>query len=95
MLQTHDGTLIVSYLRTRALENRIPVIVPNVFDPPRYSGGSVIIDLEERDAEPVVLPKVVASAGTGERVIVADVNIDRARRLRAKRLSERMPASYD
>ncbi len=82
------------YLRTRALENRIPVIAPNVFDPPRYLGGSVIIDMEESDASPVVLPKVVASAGAGENVIVADIDIERARRLRSKRLSERMPSAY-
>ncbi len=82
------------YLRTRALENRIPVIAPNVFDPPRYLGGSVIIDLEESDGSPVVLPRVVASAGSGETVIVADVNIDRARRLRSQRLSERIPSAY-
>lgn len=83
------------YLRTRALENRIPVIAPNVFDPPRHPGGSVVIDLEESDTGPVVLPKVVASAGTGETVIAADINVDRARRLRSTRLSERMPTTYD
>ncbi len=82
------------YLRTRALENRIPVVAPNVFDPPRYLGGSVIIDMEESDASPVVLPKVVASAGAGETVIVADIDIERARRLRSKRLSERKPSAY-
>jgi predicted amidohydrolase len=82
------------YLRTRALENRIPVIAPNVFDPPRHPGGSVIIDLEESSITPVVLAKVVASAGTGETIIGAEINIDRARRLRSKRLSERVPATY-
>jgi predicted amidohydrolase len=82
------------YLRTRALENRIPIIAPNVFDPPRYLGGSVIIDLKQSDGNPVVLPRVVASAGSGETVIVADVDIENARILRSKRLSERMPSTY-
>ncbi len=82
------------YLRTRALENRIPVIAPNVFDPPRYLGGSVIIDLVETDGSPVVLPRVVANAGSGENIIVADIDIDRARGLRSRRLSERMPSAY-
>jgi predicted amidohydrolase len=76
------------------LENRIPVIAPNVFDPPRYLGGSVIIDLEENEGSPVVLPKIVASAGSGETVILADINIEKARKLRSKRLSERMPSTY-
>ncbi len=82
------------YLRTRALENRIPVIAPNVFDPPQYLGGSVIIDLVESDVSPVVLPKVVANAGSGENIIVADIDIDRARGLRSQRLSERRPSAY-
>lgn len=83
------------YLRTRALENRIPVVAPNVFDPPRYPGGSAIIDLAETEGTPVVLPKIIASAGAGERVIVANINIERARELRSKRLSERVTSTYD
>ena len=82
------------YLKTRALENRIPVIAPNVYDPPRHSGGSVIIDLEESETSHVVLPKVVASAGEGETVVVGDVDIEEARRLRVKRLSERKQSAY-
>ncbi len=81
------------YLRTRALENRIPVVAPNVFHPPRYLGGSVIIELSQGDSS-VVLPKIVASAGTGEKVIVADVDIDNARKLRSDRLSQRMASAY-
>jgi predicted amidohydrolase len=82
------------YLRTRALENRIPVIAPNVFDPPRYLGGSVIIDLKKSKSSPVVLPRIVASAGREETVIVADINLDRARGLRSQRLSERIASAY-
>jgi predicted amidohydrolase len=82
------------YLRTRALENRIPVIAPNVCDPPRYIGGSVIIDLEESSKSPVVLPKVAASATFEETVIIASIDVDQARKLRAKRLSERKPSAY-
>ncbi len=82
------------YLRTRALENRMPVIAPNVFDPPKHLGGSVIIDLEESSNSLVVLPKILASAREGEAVIVADVDLERAGRLRANRLSERKTEAY-
>ena len=83
----------VLYLRTRALENRLPVIAPNILHPPRYMGGSVIIELEE-NAGPVILPKIVASAGSRETVIVADLDIDKSRRLRSERLSQRVPSAY-
>jgi predicted amidohydrolase len=82
------------YLKTRALENRIPVIAPNVSDPPQFSGASTIITLEESKTSPVILPKVAALAKNDETVIVADLDIEEARKLRAKRLSERNPAAY-
>jgi predicted amidohydrolase len=82
------------YLKTRALENRIPVIAPNVSDLPRYVGGTVIIDLEENKNSPVVLPKIIASSGTGEEVIIANINLEVTRKLRMNRLSERKPESY-
>lgn len=81
------------YLKTRALENRIPIVAPTVFDPPRYPGGSVIIDLKTNTTQ-VVVPWVVASAGSREEVIVADIDLNAARRLRLKRLSERVPRAY-
>jgi predicted amidohydrolase len=83
------------YLKTRALENRIPIIAPNIFASPKYPGGSVIIDLKQTThASPVILPEIIASAGAGEKVIVAEINIDQARHLRLKRLAERMPEAY-
>ena len=82
----------ILYLRTRSLENRIPVVAPNVFYPPHYVGGSVIIDPQNKNG--VVNPKIVASAGAGETLITADVDIDRARGLRKERLTERRPTSY-
>lgn len=83
------------YLKTRALENRIPIIAPNIFSPPRYPGGSTIIDLKQAThGTPVILPEIVASADAGEKVIVAEINIDQARQLRQKRLAERIPEAY-
>lgn len=84
----------VQYLRIRSLENRIPVVAPNVFHPPRYVGGSVIIDLDYQNKNGVVKPKIVASAGAGQALIIADVDVDRARGLRKERLTERQPTAY-
>ena len=84
----------ILYLRTRSLENRIPVIAPNVFHPPRYAGGSIIIDPKLDDASGVVTPEIVASATTGETAVIADVNVDMLRTLRRERLNERQPEAY-
>jgi len=84
----------ILYLRTRAMENRIPIIAANVFRPPRYIGGTVIVDLiPQRDGK-AVLPKIVASAGSGEKLVVADVDVERARELRRERFLDRRPTAY-
>ena len=82
------------YLKTRALENRIPIIAPNVFRPPRYVGGTVIVDLIRYGVGNVVLPKIVASAGSGEKIVVADVDVERAGEIRRERFLDRRPAAY-
>ena len=84
----------ILYLRTRSLENRVPIIAPNVFRPPRYVGGSLIVDLDRQRDTNVVLPKVVASAKSGERLILADVNVELARGLRKERFLDRRPTAY-
>jgi predicted amidohydrolase len=82
------------YLRTRALENRIPVVAANVFGPPRYVGGTAIIELIPQSRGHAVLPKVIASAGSGEKIVLADVNVERARDLRRERFLDRKPTTY-
>jgi predicted amidohydrolase len=84
----------IIYLKTRALENRVPIIAPNVFRPPRYVGGTVIVDPTEETDSKVVVGKVVGSAGSGENVIVADVNVEHCRELRRERFLDRRPTAY-
>ena len=84
----------ILYLRTRALENRVPIIAPNLFRPPGYVGGSVIVDLTLQSDGRAILPRIVASAGSGEKVIVAEVDIEHARELRRERFLDRRPTAY-
>jgi len=84
----------IMYLRTRALENRIPIVAPNVFRPPRYVGGSAIVDVEPQGEGKVVVPRIVSFAKSGEQVLVADVDVDRARELRKERFLDRRPTAY-
>jgi predicted amidohydrolase len=82
------------YLKTRTLENRLPIIAPNVTYPPTYIGGSVIIDLEVDPSTNIVSPKIVASAKDEEKVLLADVNVEQAGELRKEKLGERLPSAY-
>jgi len=84
----------ILYLRTRSMENRIPIVAPNVFRPPRYIGGSVVVDLDRQRDTNVVLPKVVASAKSGEQLILANVDVELARELRKERFLDRRPTAY-
>lgn len=68
--------------------NRIPIVAPNVFDPLRYLAGSVIIGLSAVNPSPVVVPKILASAKSGELLIVADVDVETAEELRKERLMD-------
>jgi predicted amidohydrolase len=82
------------YLKSRALENRIPIVAPNGTHPPKYSGGSVIIDLQVDRSTNIVTAALSAWAGEESKVIFADVDIEQARRLREERLAERQPKAY-
>jgi len=82
------------YLRVRALENRVPIVAPNIFRPPKYPGRSVIVDLEEDRASGVVLPKVTTLTKPDDQVVAADIDLDTARRLRRERLADRRPETY-
>ena len=84
----------VMYLRIRALENRLPIVAPNIFRPPRFMGGSLIVDLSPQPDGRVVLPKLVAAAGAGEKIITADVDIEQAIKLRRERFLDRQPTAY-
>ena len=84
----------IIYIRTRVLENRVPIIAPNVFRPPRYVGGSLIVNPEPQGEAGVVLPKIVASAESGEQILFADLDVEGARVLRKERLLDRRPTAY-
>ena len=82
------------YLKTRAIENRLPIIAPNITYPPTYIGGSIIIDLEVDPSTNIVSPKIIASAKDEEKVVLADVDVEQARELRKEKLAERLPSAY-
>ncbi len=81
------------YLKVRALENRIPIIAPNVVEPPLFNGHSLIVELQHDSKTDIVYPKVLEGSSR-EQVLTYDIDLKLSRRLRVKRLAERQPELY-
>jgi predicted amidohydrolase len=81
------------YLMSRSLENRVPVISPNPYYPPRIPGRSIIVDLEY-DRQHSVMQLKTLVARNGRNVTLAEIELESKRALREERLGERRPAAY-
>ncbi|MEM3004444.1 MAG: carbon-nitrogen hydrolase family protein [Candidatus Bathyarchaeia archaeon] len=81
------------YLSARCLENRLPMVAPNVVQPPRYVGYSIILDLKIEPESSVIYPDSLVG-GESPDVFVSDVDLQSARKLRISRLRERRPETY-
>jgi len=81
------------YAKARCLENRVPLVAVNVYIGGRCEGGSVVVGLSE-SGRGVVTPSIIASAGRGENMLTAELNLSRPRTLRVRRLSARRPSTY-
>lgn len=81
------------YLMSRALENRVPVVSPNIYHPPRVSGRSIIVDLVYDRGQSVMEMRSVV-ARDGRNVVSAELDLESKRALREERLGERRPAAY-
>lgn len=80
------------YVKARALENRTPVVAPNLCSK-EYGGMSIIVDLVRNESLEIVLPyAVVASAG--EHVLISDVDVELSRRVRRERMMELRDEDY-
>lgn len=80
------------YTHARALENRLPLVVPNTFLGLDFPGKSSIIDLAVQDD--IVYPRVVARAGNREDVIMAEIDVEKMKDFRLQRLKSRRPSTY-
>lgn len=75
------------YLRARALENRVPVVAPNLYSPPNLPGESRVIDLSY-DKKEHVMELVEGRAHNGKSMIVAELDLRSNRPLREERVRE-------
>jgi omega-amidase len=83
------------YVTVRSLENRIPIVAPNVYAPPWFTGASVIVDLHE-DKRTKISYSRVSTLGKGQTTGLVFQELDLAyhRRLRKERFSDRQPSAY-
>ncbi len=77
------------YLRARSLENRIPVVAPNVYAPPSFPGRSCVLDLAY-DKKEHVMELVERRAPGGKTSVLVDIDISSKKHLREERLRELM-----
>lgn len=71
------------YAQVRALENRVPVAAPNVCSK-EFGGKSIIVDLEYNEKTNIAIPKQ-ALASVNEQILVMDIDIENARKMRKVR----------
>jgi predicted amidohydrolase len=75
------------YLRARALENRVPVVAPNLYASARLPGQSRVMNLSY-DKKAHVMELIEYRAPKGKTSIVVDLDLRSLRPLREERLRE-------
>ncbi|TRM85766.1 carbon-nitrogen hydrolase family protein, partial [Sulfolobus sp. C3] len=76
------------YLRIRVLENRIGIVNANAYNPPEFTGNSIVIVPEKDNNTGIVLPKILGELGNEENYLVVNVDPLRFIQLRKNRLNE-------
>ena len=83
------------YLTVRCLENRIPIVAPNVYAPPYFDGHSTTLSLIENARTKISYPKMKSWDAKGEGIVVQEFDLDFHNRLRRDRFADRRPETYN
>jgi omega-amidase len=83
------------YVTVRCLENRIPIVAPNVYAPPWFTGHSMIISLREDPRTKISHPRITSVSRHGEGIAIAEIDLSLHNRLRRKRFADRRPETYN
>lgn len=83
------------YLTVRSLENRIPIVAPNVYAPPWFNGHSTIVKLKQEPRTKIALPKILSTSKKGPAVVTDDLDLELHTRLRKARFADRRPDTYN
>lgn len=82
------------YVTVRCLENRMPIVAPNVYAPPRFTGHSMIISLREDPRTKISHPVVATTSRKEEAIIMQKIDLSLHNRLRRERFAQRRPETY-
>jgi omega-amidase len=82
------------YVTVRCLENRIPIVAPNVYAPPWFDGHSMIISLREDLRTKISFPRLSSVDKMGEGIAVQEIDLSLHNRLRRERFADRRPETY-
>ena len=80
------------YLQARALENRIPVVAPNVCTDP-FAGKSIIVDFSYDKRNDIALPRPRILSASPQ-VLAANIDIAQARTIRRERFKDFRQSLY-
>jgi predicted amidohydrolase len=83
------------YLTVRSLENRIPIVAPNVYAPPWFNGHSTILSLKQDPRTKIALPNVSSTSKKGTAIVTEDLDLGLHTRLRKSRFADRRPDTYN
>ena len=83
------------YVTVRCLENRTPIVAPNVYSPPWFDGHSMIISLREDTQTKISHPKIAMTSRKGEALVMQEIDLTLHNRLRAQRFADRRPKTYN
>lgn len=83
------------YVTVRCLENRMPIVAPNVYEPPWFTGHSMIISLREDPRTKISHPRIVSVSAKGEGIAIEEIDLSPHNRLRKERFADRRPETYN
>ena len=82
------------YVTVRCLENRMPIVAPNVYAPPWFTGHSMIISLREDPRTKISHPRISTITREVEGVVMQRIDLALHNRLRKQRFADRRPETY-
>ncbi len=83
------------YLTVRSLENRIPIVAPNVYSPPWFEGYSSILSLKEDPRTRISHPQMASMPRQREGIVMEEIDLQLHNRLRRERFADRRPDTYN
>ena len=82
------------YVTMRSLENRIPVVAPNVYAPKWFTGQSLIVSLKEDPKTKISYPVNSVFKEAREGIVIQDIDLALHSQLRRERFADRRPTTY-